>query len=319
MLEYNLGILSLLLYNLLTAAKGVFLGSFLQIINPFIVLSLCFGLVTIVFTLINIIKGKSKETVQALPILKKHWPLVLGLNISAVLGWGGYFYALKLIEPAIVFSFTCGSGPVITAIYYLIIGKKKQTNALEWISHAIICVILGLLVSISLLGLSAMGDISPTTVLFGTIASLICGLANVANTILTKDLNNAGLKPRQVIPTRFFLLILIGAFFVPSSYWHTLGKNEIFLSIFFIALIGVALPLFLVQVGIQKTNPITVALALASLPIFTLACQFFDHRLNASIYSVVGAFAVAIIYMISLVVKSPPQITIRKPAYTEES
>ena len=33
----NLGILALLSYNLLTAAKGVFLGSFLQKVHPFLV------------------------------------------------------------------------------------------------------------------------------------------------------------------------------------------------------------------------------------------------------------------------------------------
>src|ERR1700733_5916733 len=104
MLDYNLGILALLSYNLLTAAKGVFLGSFLQKVHPFLVLSVCFGLVTIVFIILNLVKRKSEDTVEALPILKKHWRLVIGLNISGTLGWAGYFYTLKLIEPAIAFS-----------------------------------------------------------------------------------------------------------------------------------------------------------------------------------------------------------------------
>lgn len=317
MLDYNLGILALLSYNLLTAAKGVFLGSFLQKVDPFIVLSLCFGLVTIIFILINLIK-RSSDSVKALPVLKKRWKLVIVLNVSAVFSWASYFYALKLIEPAILFSLIEGVGPVVTTICYLIIKENIQTSRLEWFSHTLTCIILGFLVLISYLGLSAVGNISTQAVFLGTIAALICGISNVAMAILTKNLNNDGLKARQIIPARFFLLIVIGAFLVPKVQWEAVAQGEAMISIAVIAVAGLALPIYFSQVGIQKTNPMTVALTFAALPIFTLACQFFDNRLTASIYSIVGAFAVAVIYMISLVLKSPPQITIRKPAYSKE-
>lgn len=316
MLEYNLGILALLSYNLLTAAKGVFLGSFLQKVDPFIVLSLCFALVTLVFTTLNMTK-KTPDAVDVLPVLKKHWRLVVGLNISAVLGWGSYFFALKLIEPVIVVSFTQGAGPVITALYYLIVRRENRSSVLEWVTHAITCVILSFLTLISLLGLSAVGSISSKAVFLGTLASITCGIANVVNTILTKSLNNAGLKPQHIIPVRFYLLIITGVICVPGAMWSTLEHSDVIISIFLIAFVGVALPVYLVQVGIQKTNPIAVALTMAALPVFMLSCQFFDHRLVASVYSVLGAFSVALLYMISLVLKFPPQISIRKSVYYE--
>ena len=317
MAEYNWGILALLSYNLLTAAKGVFLGAFLQKIPPFLVLGVCFGLVTIFFTVFNRIKNKSSNTTFVLPILKKNWRVVIGLNVSAVLGWGSYFFALKLIEPAIVVSFTQGAGPVITALYYLFWCKDHRTTKIEWYTHAATTVILGFLVLISYLGLSAVGSISARTVLIGTLAAITCGITNVMNTVLTKTLSDEGLKPRQIIPARFYLLIITGAFFTSGSMWHSLVQIEVISSIAMIAMFGVALPVLLVQVGIQKTNPVSTALTMAALPIFMLACQFFDNRLTASIYSVMGAFMVAVIYMISLVLKSPSQIIIKKSTYTE--
>ena len=50
---YNVGLLSLFLYNVLTSAKGVYLGSFLQKVHPFLVLAICFTLVTIFFAAYN--------------------------------------------------------------------------------------------------------------------------------------------------------------------------------------------------------------------------------------------------------------------------
>lgn len=316
MLEYNIGILALLTYNLLTAAKGVFLGSFLQKVDPFIVLSVCFALVTLIFTFINIIKGKSPDSVKALPVYKKHWRLIIILNISAVFSWAGYFYALKYIEPAILFSLIEGIGPVITALYYFS-RKNNQTSKFEWYSHALTCIILGCLILISFLGLSALGNISNQTVFLGTAGALICGISNVAMAILSKDLNNAGLKARQIIPIRFFLLIALGIIFVPTVQWHGITQGNILIPIITIALIGIATPIYCSQIGIQKTDPIIAALIYASLPIFTLACQFFDNRLTASIYSVIGAFAVALIYMVTLILKSSPQMFIKKPAIEE--
>lgn len=50
-----------------------------------------------------------------------------------------------------------------------------------------------------------------------------------------------------------------------------------------IALFGVALPLYLLQVGIRRTEPITASILLTLSPLFAYVLQLADHRLTPSV------------------------------------
>ncbi len=97
---YNVGLLSLFLYNVLTSAKGVYLGSFLQKVHPFLVLAICFTLVTLFFAVYNYLVPVNG--VSARKVAKAQWKQVVYLNISGLAGWTGFYYALKLIEPVVL-------------------------------------------------------------------------------------------------------------------------------------------------------------------------------------------------------------------------
>ncbi len=302
---YNVGLLSLFLYNVLTSAKGVYLGSFLQKVHPFLVLAICFTLVTIFFAIYNYLVPVNG--VSARKVAKAQWKQVVLLNISGLAGWTGFYYALKLIEPAIVTSLTSALGPIVTAIYFSLIRKERTFTRTEWGIFAGLGLIISYLTVESYLGFSAVQKIPVTQVLIGVFAAAVCGVANVANTVLGKSLNNAGLKSRQVIPLRFFLLILTGALLCPTEQWSALSQPVVQLSVLVIGLFGVAVPVLLFQIGIEKTNPFTVASVHATIPIFVLAAQLFDDRLNPSAYSIVGAVLLAMLSMASLVLSSTPQ------------
>ena len=307
---YNLGLLSLFLYNVLTSAKGVYLGSFLQRVHPFLVLAVCFSMVTVFFALYNALFPGNNASVRG--VAKKHWRSILGLNISALAGWTGFYFALKLIEPAIVTSLTSALGPIITAIYYSGVKRERLFTRTEWTIFAGLFLIIAYLTVESYLGYSAVRKIPVDKVAVGILAALICGIANVANTILGKSLNNAGLKSRQVIPLRFFLLIFVGLWLCPSDQWSAISQPSIQFSLFVIGLLGVAVPVLLFQIGIEKTNPFTVASVHATIPIFVLAAQLFDDRLSLSAYSVVGAVSLALLSLASLILNSSPQLAIKK-------
>ncbi len=303
---YNVGLLSLFLYNVLTSAKGVYLGSFLQKVHPFLVLAICFTLVTIFFAIYNyLVPVKNGVSVRA--VVKAHWRQVVLLNLSGLAGWTGFYYALKLIEPAIVTSLTSALGPVVTAIYFSLIRKERTFSNTEWGIFTGLFLIISYLTVESYLGFSAVQKIPVAQVAIGVFAAVVCGIANVANTVLGKRLNNAGLKSRQVIPLRFFLLILTGACLCPTAQWEALSQPVVQLSVLVIGIFGIAVPVLLFQIGIEKTNPFTVASVHATIPIFVLAAQLFDDRLNPSAYSIVGAVALAMLSMASLILNSSPQ------------
>lgn len=301
---FNAGLLFLFLFNFLTAAKGVFLGSFLQTVNPFLVLTLCFGIVTLFFIIYNRVVDGYHATLGAQT--RSHWKQIFGLNLSALVGWTGFYFALKLIEPAIVTSITSASGPILTAIYFASL-RKEKIPSIQWTFYTTTAAVMVYLVIESYLGFSAVRDISISQVAIGTGAALSCGVANVANAVLAKDLNNRGLKARHIIPLRFYLLVIAGALLSPSTAWASLAHSDVLLSILVIAFFGVAIPVILFQKGIEYTNPFTVASVHATIPIFVLAAQLFDQRLVPSRYSIIGAVGITVISMLSLIIKSAPQ------------
>src|SRR5262249_9026545 len=98
----------------------------------------------------------------------------------------------------------------------------------------------------------------------------------------------------------FYLLILVGMIVCPSSDWRTLSSGSVLLTLFAIATLGIALPTFLFQMGIELTNPIAVAAVHATVPIFALPVQLFDDRLIVSYHSIAGAIIISFFSLVSL-------------------
>ncbi len=281
------GLLFLVAYDVLTASKGVFLGSFLQVVDPFLVLSICFSLVTLLFLALN--KSLDGRAGFWPPLSYRSSRIAVGLNFSSVLSWASIYLALKLIEPAIAISVTTASGPILTAIYQGQISKERAISTKEWIHYFMMTLIMIFLVWEGAQGLSALPHITGEHVVLGVTLSLVCGAANVANALMSKKLNDRGLSARQIIPFRFYLLIGLGFLLCPSEAWPTLKDSQILFSIFMIALFGLSLPIFCVQRGIEYTGPLVSALVQAALPAVVVVAQLFDGRLVVSEASAVGA------------------------------
>jgi len=298
----SIGLILLFLYNILTAAKGVFLGNFFQTIHPFLVLTFCFSLVIIFFSIYNKIKdGRTFATFGSFPGSLR---TILFLNLSAVIGWSGFYFALKLIEPAIVTSITSGSGPILTAIFYSLIIKNRKITFFEWGIYSLIAFAMVFLVAETFLGFSAIQNVSSRNVLLGVTCAIICGAANVVNAVLSKELNQKGYSARQIIPVRFYLLIVLGAILCPTATWHTLGDMNVLTAAIVVSIFGLAIPILCFQKGIEITNPLVAASVHATIPVFVLAAQLFDDRLVVSQHSVLGAICVTMFSLIAVVSSS---------------
>ena len=143
---FNFGLVLLFLYNVLTAAKGVYLGSFLQRVPPFLVLTVCFSLVTLFFLLIDRVLDGEIKIFRNFRVFKKQ---IIALNVSALVGWTGFYYALKWMEPAIVTSITSASGPILTAVYYAIFRSQRKIRLREWIIYSSIALTMAFLGGLS--------------------------------------------------------------------------------------------------------------------------------------------------------------------------
>lgn len=83
--------------------------------------------------------------------------------------------------------------------------------------------------------------------------------------VYSKRLREAGLSPQPVLAVRFFLILAVTRTLTGLSAKPQLAAT--FPPALFIAVIGAAIPLYLLQAGIKHTEPITAAIVPSLLPL----------------------------------------------------
>jgi drug/metabolite transporter (DMT)-like permease len=174
------------------------------------------------------------------------------LNASTALTFLTFFYALKLIEPAIVGAVEIGIGPVLAVIItFAMTGQKPSVQR--------IAVCAGVLAGCGVLALAAVKGSGFASIgenaWLGLLASVAASIGAVLITMASKALLNRGWKFESVLAHRFYLII-------PISFVMTLGSGlpAIEWSVYLVAallavtVIGVLAPLYLLQIGIGRCD-----------------------------------------------------------------
>jgi len=298
---FNLGILFLFLYNIITSVKSVYVGSLLQHLSPLLVLGISFFIVSVFFSAILVTKKSFSRTLAMLKTSKQN---ALLLSISTLVGWIAFYYSLKLIEPAIVTGITSASGPLITTLFFAQKTVDSEHTKIDRTFSMLIFIVMLYLVWQTMIGKSSVGEISITSAIYGFLTALICGFANVANTIFSKKLNAEGFGSIQILSFRFIPLmvaVLAAELFINNRIQIT---STDLTSVIIIALLGITLPIFIFQEGIRRSTAMIVAYVHATIPIFVLLIQFFDPRLKVTAYSIGGVICISILSLLSIVFKS---------------
>ena len=124
-------------------------------------------------------------------------------------------------------------------------------------------------------------------------ADLPRGLGSVTNAVYPKRLSEAGLHPQSVLAARFFLILAVTRTLTGLSAKPHLAAT--FLPTLFTAVIGVAIPLYLLQVEIKHTEPITAAIVPSLPPLAAYLPQLPVGRLKAPALTLAGVLAIVIL------------------------
>ena len=111
--------------------------------------------------------------------------------------------------------------------------------------------------------------------------------------VYPKRLSEAGLSPRSVHAVRFFLILAVTWTLIGLSAKPQLAAT--FPPALFIAVIGAAIPLYLLQAGIKHTEPITAAIMPSLSPLVAYLLQLPIGRLKASALALAGVLAIVIL------------------------
>ncbi|MCW2239655.1 DMT family transporter [Azospirillum canadense] len=272
-----------LIFLLLSVSTDVGLGHLLQDYDPVATLVLCFGMVIGFFLMVNSTGLKAIFNKG-----RRDWQDILLLNLSTAGSWAGLFFALRYFEPAMAISFIHLIGPVVTLALEPWFGNHKKPSGLELVSAFGIVAGMVFLGIITSHGKSGVGAISNAGFLVGTLMSLLAGISVVCNTLFSRRVAGKGWSTSEVMTVRFYALALFALCACSPNAIQPLLNASALLPIALIACLGIIVPLYTLQLGIERTDPLVVALLLTNSPLATILLQNVDQRLSPAVFSVVG-------------------------------
>jgi drug/metabolite transporter (DMT)-like permease len=274
-------------YALLSAVVDVYAGNRLQQVNPISTAAVAFSLAAAGLLGIDIAR---RGAAAALRPLRTHRRDIIAINVVTAVTWLTLLYALKYLEPAIVSVVALALGPALTILLGPLLRRRTSVLAAEVAVSAAILVLIAVLMWGSAAGLSGLRDMDAGRAALGLGLAAVCGLACTGNIIFSKRLSDAGLRPLPALALRYFLTIIVCWGLTTTI--DQPGIGAAFLPGVVIAVLGVALPHYLCQVGIKHVEPITASLVDTLSPVCAFLLQLLDGRLHPSGLSLAGILGI---------------------------
>ena len=288
-----IGVALVLFFVLLSAVSGVFLSIFLVKVDVFITLLCVFSLIALLFNAHTfwahgqIFRRFSRQV----------W-LYIGLsNLTTAGNWFGFFFAVKHIEPAISATLINSVLPLATIGIAIVVLRQRPRGPAELLSAGTLMCAMLLTAGVVFSGQSSRPAMEFNSTVVGVIMSLVCGISMALNTVVAKKLNTLGVSPSVIMAYRFFLLILIAAALVDGAELWT-NLQQFLPEILFITIVCNLIPLFSLQLGIKRLNPVTVVFLNGLAPITYFLVQTMSGFYAFSLASLASIlFATSVICM----------------------
>jgi drug/metabolite transporter (DMT)-like permease len=283
-LSYGRGVASLASASVFIAAANVVFGSVVQDVTPIALTLIAFTIAAVVFALLN--RGRRP------PLDPESWRNIVGLNFASAGVFIFLYTGLKYLEPAIASALQAGATPLFTILVLSLIARRWVAGPAEWTGGLVIVAGSALLAWVSLAGRSGLRTEDTLRSGLGIAAVLASGLSTVFLTLCVKRLTQLGWPNLTVLAHRFYVTVVGCALLTlgVETDWGAVRAKSAYIVSF--SVLGVALPLLLLQVGIRNVAPFVV-LAMTNLnPILTYVIQLADSRLVVSLYTLAGVVVV---------------------------
>jgi len=285
----TVGLMALVLSALLTSMSQVFYAKQVQEVPTFLFTGISFFITAIYF---SFFARKQKQANR----WKGNINDVVKLNVASVLAFMGFYFALKYVESAIVSALEMGIGPLFVLV--LAVFAKESIPKAQWVIAIGTFIACTILIVAVVSGKSAVQIDITWPVILALIASVGCGAGAVLCTIYSKRLSEAGWTTSMILANRYYGIILLSFFATFDIFFKYFSGNISW--IIAVTAVGVMLPMYLLQIGIQYCSPLIIMMSLCFVPIFTFFFQMFDTRLSWSPVSLLGISLLFILGVCSL-------------------
>ncbi len=303
------GIVPLIAYAAMTAAVDVYAGNRFVHVSPAAVAAISFSAVSVFFAGVERLRNGPGLVHRLLP----HRRDVLALNVTTAITWTATLYALEYLAPAVVNVIGVGLGPIITVVAGPVLRRDAvKVIAAEVVAAGGVCVVLGALVWLSFVGRSGLPDISAGHAAAGLVLTIICAVGSSLNIIYMKRLGEVGCSRGDVLASRFVLMTVLAWLLTAAS--HRGGVPAAVVPGIVVAVIGVGLPIYVLQLGIHYTEPITTSLVISLSPLFAFLLQLGDSRLSFSPSTLGGILIVLLLVSIGALVRHRQDLAVASSA-----
>ncbi|RAW87476.1 DMT family transporter [Photorhabdus laumondii] len=289
------GVVYGVIFCLISAAFDVFVAYLTQSINSAIVIFYCFTSSTLLFMMISFFKGID----QLIEKIRKNVLLVVIINVSILLNWGGLIIALRFLEPAIVGVASVACGPAITILLSSFIDKDEaKTEKLEVVISWLVLIGVGVMLVNSFLGNSGFSSTSIQDRIIGIVSVIFGAVGTVLYTIFSKKLFKEKWQTYEILSVRSILMVVLSFFYVSVSSVSLSLDIDMILPMSILVIIGHLLPIYLVLKTINVITPLHVSLLFLLIPVFTIIFQYLDSRIAFSVESLIAASVIVSLLII---------------------
>lgn len=280
------GLIWAFLFVILEAAQAVFFGGVFQAYDSFVIGAAVFG-----FSALGTLVWAAWKSPDQLHIALQNKASLLGLNLSTTIVWIAYFYALQMIEPAVVFTVFSGLIPiaVIVAARLGVPETSNLRNGIEGGGLIIIAIGVGYLGVITLLGQSGFVRGDWPVALTGLGLSCVSAVSLAVMMFYSQRLDRLGVAPAAQYGLRFPIYVVVALF----AAWLGLDAKDPPdpLGVIVVVLIGFAImafPVFAMQKAISLISTLTLAAITTLGPLFVFLFQLHEGRVAYSAATTTG-------------------------------
>lgn len=287
------GIVIGLVFCLMSAAFDVYVAFVTQAVDTILVVFYCFTASTALFSTCALCRDASLLYLK----LRGQWRLIGLVNISVLLNWGGLFYALRYLEPAVVGVASVACGPALTLIISLLDKRQPKAALADALVSCLVLISVGIMLFNSFTGDSGIATTTVGQRLMGITSVMACALGTVMYTIFSKKMFARQWAIYEILAVRNIAMIAVCVIAIPVAGGSFSINRELILPMLILVVIGHLLPIYLIQKTIYYLTPIHVSLVLLTLPVFVLLLQYLDARVAFSVASVTAVSVIVLLLL----------------------
>ena len=274
----TLGLIWAFSFVILEAAQAVFFGGVFQAYDAFLIGAAVFG-----FSAVGTLAWTHFWSADQLLIAWNNGRALLGLNLSTAFVWIAYFFALQMIEPAVVFTIFSGLIPVAILLFSALGVQEASSlrNRIEGAGLVIIVIAVIYLAAITLLGQSGFVRGGWTVALGGLLLTGVSAISLAAMMIYSQRLDRLGVAPVAQYGLRFPLYVVVAL--VAAGFGLDMKGPVNLQGLLIVVLIGfviMAFPVFAMQKAISLMSTLTLAAITALGPLFVFLFQIVESRVD---------------------------------------